>query len=231
MPQQVITRLYSMADADLKQKADILTKTIQRDIADFGTRNIKASTLQDFDKLIEAFDNTSTDEELLGFSITATEEKDAIAESLRRAIRPIRNMAELEYKGKGKYNVFGFENLSEVSDNDLYRLGRRVARVANRLKPDLLAQGLTDTQITAISDLCTQLDLAIDHIGEQAENRDIETQDRVLKGNALYTEMMRLASIGKSLYEDKDEARFNDYVLVGGSSKPDSPADSDKPVE
>jgi hypothetical protein len=41
--------------------------------------------------------------------------------------------------------------------------------------------------------------------------------------------MSRLASIGKSLYEDTNEAKFNDYVLIGSSTpaaeKPKAPAE------
>jgi hypothetical protein len=218
MPTQATTRLYSMADADLKQAADALTSTIKRDLASFATRNIDLTVLKDFSQLITNFDNTSTDEEMLGTSMVATEQKDTVAEALRRAIRSVRNMAEMAYGTKGNYVIFGFENMANLSDNDLYQQGKRVVRVATRLMDDLAKQGLTAEVLTAISNLCIELDNAIDHSALQVENRDIETQDRVTKGNALYAEMMRLASVGKSLYEDTDEARYNDYVMVG--SKP-----------
>jgi hypothetical protein len=161
---------------------------------------------------------------LLGFSVSATEEKDAIVQALQRAIRPIRNMAELAYSGKGKYSVFGFENMTILSDSDLYRMGKRVARVATKLRADLVPQGLTDEFITAVNKLCNDLDLAIDHMEEHVENRDMETQNRIMKGNALYAEMIRLASVGKSLYEDSDEARYNDYVIIGANPTPSTPA-------
>ncbi len=219
-----------MSDADLKQSADALTSSIKRDLAAFATRNINLTVLDKFGQLITDFDNTSTDEEMLGISMVATEQKDAIAENLRKAIRIVRNMAEVAYGTKGRYVIFGFENMAILSDNDLYQQGKRVVRVATRFMDDLEKQGLTAEQVTAISNLCIELDNAIDNSAQQVENRDIETQDRVNKGNALYTEMMRLASVGKSLYEDTDEARYNDYVMVG--SKPAAAnSGTEKPAE
>ncbi len=45
MPKKVETRMYSMADSQLKQLADGLKTTITRDLADFATRNITATQL------------------------------------------------------------------------------------------------------------------------------------------------------------------------------------------
>jgi hypothetical protein len=44
----------------------------------------------------------------------------------------------------------------------------------------------------------------------------LEIQDRIIKGNTLWAEIARMASIGKSMYEDTNEAKFNDYALVEG---------------
>ncbi|NNV58046.1 hypothetical protein, partial [Limnovirga soli] len=209
MPKQKATRQYSMADGNLKQLADALKTSINRDLADFATRNITAANLTALQTLIDTFDETTTDEELLGMVTDATNAKDAIANNIRTAVRPIRNMAETAYGTTGKYNTFGFDGLSELTDADLYRLARRVVRVGNKLLAELAAQGLTAAQLTNIDTLATSFDTAIDAIENAVENRDLETQDRILKGNALWTEMSRLASIGRSLYEDTDEAKYN----------------------
>ncbi len=223
MPKQTATRQYAMADGDLKQLADALKTSINRDLPDFAARNITATQVTALQVLITTFDDTTTDEELLGLITDATITKDGIAESIRIAVRPIRNMAETAYGTTGKYNTFGFDGLSEVTDNDLYRLARRVVRVGTKLLTELTPQGLTAAKLTAIGTLATSLDTAIDAIQDAIESRDLETQDRIIKGNALWTEMSRLASIGRSLYEDIDEARYNDYVLVGGGTSKGSP--------
>lgn len=215
MPQNEMTRAYAFADADLKQKADALTTTINRDMAKFATRNITKNKLETFGALIEAFDVCTTDEELVGMLKEATEQKDAVAAALRPLLRTIRNMAEIAYEGKGKFHLFGFSAITDLSDNALYQLAKRVHRIATRLMSDMEKQGLTQAQLDNLQNLYTELDVCIDKCNEAVENRDIETQERISKGNALYSEMMKLASIGKSLFEDVDEARYNDYVMIG----------------
>ena len=223
MPTKVETRLYSMADGELKQKADGLKNTITRDLADFATRNITATQVTAYQTIIDVFDSTTTDEELLGGVTVATEAKNVIADNTRKALRTIRSMADTAYNGKGKYSIFGFDDLSELTDANLYRLAKRVVRVGGKLFTDLSAQGLTQAQLTALNALAKSFDTAIDDVEEAIETRDLETQDRIIKGNTLWQEMLRLAAIGKSLYEDTNEAKFNDYVLVGGSAAPATP--------
>jgi hypothetical protein len=223
MPTKVETRLYSMADADLKQKADGLKATITRDLADFAKRNITATQVTAYEALIDAFDDASTDEELLGEVMVATDAKNVIAENTRVAIRAIRGMANTAYNGKGKYRIFAFEELTKLTDADLYKLAKRVVRVGGKLFTDLAAQGLTQAQLTDLDNLAKSFDTAIDAVEEAIENRDLETQDRIIKGNTLWQEMLRLAAIGKSLYEDTNEAKFNDYVLIGAGTAPVTP--------
>ncbi len=213
MPKSAPTRNYSMSDGDLKQKADALAANINRDLADFAIRNITATTVANLNTIISIFDNTITDTELLGEAITATEVKNDIAENIKKAIRPIRNMAEIVYDSKGKYNIFGFKDMANMVDADLYRLAKKVVRVSTKFFADLVPQGLTVAQLNNLTNLAISYDAAIDDIENKIENREIETLDRVKKGNHLWSEMSKLASVGKSIYEHIDEARYNDYVL------------------
>ncbi len=174
--------------------------------------------------LINSFDEHSTDEELQGLVEEATTKKNATRKESEIAIRSIRNMADRAYSGKGKYSNFGFEDLTKVSDADFYRLAKRVGRMATKYAADLDAEGLTAEQITALQTLATNFDNDIDAIEDAIENRDVETQERINKGNALWAEMGSLASVGKSIYEDVNEAKFNDYVLTptAGEAKADT---------
>lgn len=217
------TRNYHMADADLKQKADGLATTLTRDLADLAARNINTASVTAFKAVIATFDNTTSDEELLGELKAATDAKDGIAENIKKAIRPIRNMAEIVYSSKGKYTSFGFEDMANMSDGDLYRLAKRVVRVGTKFMADLAPQGLTAAQLTSLTALATSFDTAIDDVEDKIENRDIETQDRIKKGNALWDEMTKLGSVGRSTYEDINEAKYNDYVLVSSSAEPATP--------
>jgi hypothetical protein len=101
-----------------------------------------------------------------------------------------------------------------ISDADFYRLAKRVVRVSTKYLSDLESQGLTADQVAALQTQVKNFDDSIDAIEEAIEIRDTETQERINKGNALWAEMSKLASVGKSVYEDTNEAKFNDYVLM-----------------
>lgn len=227
MSQPIITRMYSLSDGDLKQKADGLATTLTRDLTDLAARKITDGFIKHLRELTSNFDEHSTDAELLGLVEDATIKKNATRKEAEIAIRSIRNMADIAYSGKGKYSNFGFEDLTKVSDADFYRLAKRVVRMATKYLPDLEPHGLTTDQIGALKTLATNFDNDIDAIEDAVENRDVETQERINKGNTLWAEMSKLASVGKSVYEDVNEAKFNDYVLTpspASDGKTDTPA-------
>ncbi len=214
MPKKVETRLYSMSDADLKQTADDVVTLVTRDLTDFNKRNVVNQTLADLNDLIVAFDNLRTDEELQGSVMDATQAKDVLAEQIRKTIRKFRNMAALQYDSKGKYNSFGFEDMANMSDNELYRLAKRVIRVATTLSAELANQGLVAQDISYLSTAVSLFDESIDAQHKAKEDRDLATEARVTQGNILWAEITRLCSIGKSIFEDEDEAKYSDYVLT-----------------
>lgn len=214
------TRNSHLSDGDLKQTADVLAASITRDTVDFATRNVNATTVNNLKTLTSNFDNHSTDEELLGELTAATASKDAVANNIKIAVRPIRNMAENVYGNEGKYKSFGFTDMDGMSDANLYRLAKRVVRVGTKYLAELTVEGLTATQLTALATLATSLDTGLDKIEEAIENRDIETQERIKKANLLWAEMMRLTGIGKSIYADVNEAKYNDYVLTESGDAP-----------
>ena len=218
-----LTRDYKMSDADLLQRADLLGISIARDAADFAARAVDAARIALMTDARDAFDETSTDEELLGELMDKTLIKEELRREVEVAVRSIRNMADVQYKGKGKYNSFGFDDLTHLTDNNLYRATKRIARVATKLLPSLALQGLTAPTITALTALNTTFDDAIDAVGDAVETRDLETQTRIEQGNTLWAHMSELALIGKGIYQDTDEARWNDYILN------DSPSQSTYP--
>jgi hypothetical protein len=211
--------IHHMKDADLKQKSNYIADNLTRDIEDFTTWSVTADTVKAFRQIIATFDAAPTDEELESDINDATDAKYTLGEQLRVAIRKIRNMAQLQYNGKGKYNNFGFEDMANMSDNELYRLAKRVIRTSTRLADELALQGFTPAQLTALTNLTADFDASIDVQQNQIEDRALFTQQRIMLGNVLYIELMRLSSIGKSLYEDSDEAKYNDYVIDKGSNK------------
>jgi hypothetical protein len=128
------------------------------------------------------------------------------------------------------YNSFGFGELANLSDDELYRTAKRVVRIATSLLSELSSEGLTIDILSNITQQAINLDIAIDAVGEAEEKRDLQTQDRITKGNALYIEMVKLAGIGKSLNEFSNEAKYNDYVLIETNSQKVEPTEPTNPT-
>lgn len=224
MARKSLTRDYNMADADVIQKADDIAVAMMRDKNDFATRGVKDTRPAELPAARNAFAEFPTDEELGGLVTAAAEDKDTLRAQIGHAVSSIRNMAEIKYHDKGLYKTFGFDGFSNLSDNDAYRATKRIVRVATRLLSALESEGLTSDAITALDDLNQAFDKSIDAIHEAVENRDISTQERVRLGNALWAKMAEFASIGKSLFEHTDEAKYNDYVITDTPPPPAGPA-------
>lgn len=219
-----INRQYRFSDGTLRQYADSLKISVTRDAADFTPRGITASQLTGFQTLINTFDGITTDEELLGRATTATEEKEAARKIVEKQLRNIRGIADAAYNGKGLYKSFGFEDMTRVSDGDLYRMSVRIQRVASEQQADLIPHGLTDGMLSELQDATNDFDVKIDNQVTAQRNRDLAAQERIGAGNNLFAEVQRFVKVGKSIYQDIDEARYNDYLLpIERSGNDDEP--------
>lgn len=212
-----VKRDYSMSDAELIQTSDILAVNVTRDMTDFGTRGVDASTVTNLETLTSTFVACPMDSELLGDVMVATEAKDALKDQLIASIRSIRNMAEIKFKNSGKYASFGFKDMNRMPDRELMLLGRKVARLGTKFLADLASEGLTAPKITALTNLAIAFDDSLEDQQDAIETRDLATQDRIEKGNILYAEVVRLCSIGQTLYFDTNPAKYNDYIIYGSS--------------
>lgn len=214
MKKKELIRDYHFSDANLKQDVDKVLRSVQRDNVKFATRGITPAIITTILTQSTNFGDILTDVELLADVESATADKNTAAENLRIAIRTIRTMAANKFTDESpKYSKYGFEDINKPIDDKLFRLGKRVVRVANIQLTDLASEGLTAPIITSLGLLVNTFDVAIDVKEDVVNTRDIKTQERVDSGNALYKEMVRLCSIGKDLFASSDPARYNDYII------------------
>ncbi len=209
-----VSRIYTFSDSLLKQKADGFLITVQRDLDDFSSRGVDLARLNSFEEMIDEFDHLTEDGTMLGYIIIATEDRNKKAEHLRVALRTLRNMVENKWGVKSfKYRIYKFDRLGQTSDEVLHRLARAVRKYAPDQLADLASEGLTQEKIDQINILDGIFEDAIDNQLAAVGARDISAQDRVMKGNLLYKEMLRLCNIGKDLFFKTDPARYNDYII------------------
>jgi hypothetical protein len=223
MGKQLTARMFHGSDAELSRSCSEVAVYIVRDSTDFATRGISAASVQAFRDKASIFEDLPTDAELLGDAVTATEKKDALRSQLDIMVRRVKAIAADAYSEKGKYKRFGFNRSRRQDDNTLWRFSRRVKRVATELLPDMMASGLTLGVLTALEDLTMAFDESLDAQQDAICNRENGTEERVLAANILHVERMRLCNIGKNLYQDTSEARYNDYVIYDAPPAPAPP--------
>lgn len=214
MPIKPARRMYKCTDGTLIQKSSQIANCITRDQNQFSSFGILPATVTAFRALIATFELKITDDEAVGEQTTATANKEALRGELETLLRTTRGAMQDIYKGVGKYRKFGFDDFIKMADNDFIRMAKRVLRVLNELQAEI-----TDDKpivVSLLNDLETligQFDTALDTVADKKNERDIATQSRILAGNSVYAELVRLCDIGKTIFQDSDEAKYNDFIL------------------
>jgi hypothetical protein len=206
--------LYKFSDVTLVTKGKEKIAFMRRDAAVFTPFGVTAPLVTSLETAINVFSNTITDIEAVSNQTGVTAAKDAKADQLRVAIRAVMARAELKFSvSTSKYRKFGTEALSQQSDSDLLRTGKRVVRVGTELLPDLTANGLTAAMLTAITTLCNEFDILMTDMEVKIAERDIMQEDRVEAGNVIYKSLVAYTTTGLSIWKTSDVAKYNDYVI------------------
>ncbi|HXL55364.1 MAG TPA: hypothetical protein VN958_03840, partial [Chitinophagaceae bacterium] len=92
-------------------------------------------------------------------------------------------------------------------------LAKRVSRIGTNLLSELSTEGLTAEILSTLQQTAIDFDEALGRQEDALANRNLHSYLRIASGNNLYAEIVRVASIGKSLFGDTHEAKYNDYVL------------------
>ena len=219
------TRDYKFSDATLKQKADGIRDNVVRDQTDFTDRGV--TDVVAFEGLIDNFDNELEDIYYVGMIGIKVQERDTAEEALLKAIKTLRTAVQNVYgEGDANYRIYRFDRLAQADGDTLVRLARTMNNTATTQLTDLAAEGITPTKLSDMMVLREALDTKIDEVEMAHKNRDMATQNRIVAGNILYKEMVRLTNIGKDLYAQTNEAKYNDYILYNspsGSTPPMQP--------
>lgn len=225
-----VIRFYNFSDGTLVTKGLEKVAYMERDKPEFELYGITLEKVNDLKTLINAFSDRITDVEALGNQTSVTADKDIKAEEIRTTIRGIMSRVVLVYAfGTPKYKKFGTDTLSEQTDSDLLITAKRVVRVGTEFMPELAANGVTTAMLNALTVLSDEFTTLIVAMKIEIGVRDIEQEDRVEAGNAIYTTLVKYTNTGQSIWETSDAAKFNDYVLYNtqsGEPEEEAPAPS-----
>lgn len=214
MKKKEVFRSYNMTDAQLVQTCDNLLHAADRDDTEMNLRGYTAARRQQISVLRDDFNDFPPDTYFSSVRLEATENKNISREKLEIKIRSILVMASNKFGvNTAKYKRFGSSDLSRQTDEQIIRNGKLVHLTATSLLNELASEGLTATWLTELDTLRQELDDNLDQQKIAERERDIATEERVEKGNTLYSELSKLASVGKDIWYSINESKYNDYLI------------------
>lgn len=219
MKKHEVVRIYNFSDAKLIEIGNEKITFMRRDADAFVSFGLDETKFADLKSKVTNFSNLITDIETSNEQVQITAKKDAKAEELRMAIRSVMTRVAQKYgTSTARYANYGTDTLSKQTDADLLVTAKLVVRVGNTNINDLLSEGLQQSHLDVITQLNGEFDgLLIDQklkIGE----RDIQQEDRVEEGNAIYLLLTKYTQTGQDIWETSDVAKYNDYIIYNTPS-------------
>ena len=217
----IAIRDFAMSYADLIGLCNTIQNCMLRDEDEFEGYGVSSSLISDFEDSINDFTNLPTDSELSSNVVIATEEKYSAAQNLRIMLRSFTTRAKITFgENSGKYSKFTVKELSKISDNDLMAFGEKVIRSSEEYLSDLSSAGVTTDLIDELRNLLSIFKEKKENQENEVMNRDDATNNRTKKANELYNLLSKYCDIGKTIWYEVNEAKYNDYIIYrdGGSS-------------
>jgi hypothetical protein len=231
-----LQRDFNLSDSELALYASNLVGFMTRDAAEFAARGVNAAAITALEAKGNEFEAFPTDAEYQGLVTIATEDKDADREQLHVDIRGITDRAMLKWgEDSGRYKRFDVKNLTKLADKDLHFAARRVVRIGTIYLADLAAEGLTQAMLDALTALAQSFEDNLNDLRDAIAVRDEKTEERIELGNELYALVSKYCEIGKVIWKETSEAKYNDYIIYPtehhGLSKPQNVDANYDPLE
>lgn len=222
---EAIKREYNLTNADLAALVGNFIVYMNRDSTELATRGVTATDITDFETLGNAFEVFPPDVYYQAQVTAEVDAKNNARESSYDKIQLISGFFEQEWGiNSWQYKQLGIKGLSKASDNNYLVLSRNVVTVAGEQLSNLTGIGLTQADIDGLNSELQTMEDKLHAIKEKQALRDSKTQERTQKGNELYEYLKKYSIIGKLVWENVDEAKYNDYIIYktvhSGLSKP-----------
>ena len=219
MALQPVKRKYSFSDGTLAERGDSLCAFAERDLAEmtnYGYAQLRINLIKGKIVTFKAF---SPDEYYTSQMSEATDAKNLAIDNMSEVAEGVVRRAENKFKkGSAQARGFGWEGFITKADADKMVSCRLVHKMGTDKLAELTTEGLTAAILTDLAAKIIVSDNAITLKHTRVSERDIAVNDRIELGNGLYADLVSLADIGKHIWEDVNEAKYNDYVIYTGET-------------
>ncbi len=187
---------------------------LTRDLADLTSRGIDAARLTAFGMLRTNFTSIPPDATMVANITIAKNERDALAEPLRIAIREVQGIAANTFgNASAQHKTFLPKALSDLDASALFLLAPTIVAQGNNYLTQMAAKGLTNSMLTLITTQANDLKQKITAF-ELAEGAQLTTtQNRRHAANALYDEMRAMCETAIVYYTDRNPLKAEQYII------------------
>jgi hypothetical protein len=224
-----IARLYKMSDSALTGVANKLITGANRDVADLILYGWDQDRIDAIETAKVAFADLPDDVELSGMMAEATEAKNLLRKTATdyAMVEILLRVAIKFGETSPTYRRFRADELHTATADGFWMVVKRVVRQGNALLAQLTVQGLTQPILDQLELYGENYNLALLAQDAAIDARDQAVQTRIEAGNTLYKELTELAMVGKRLWLNVNESKYNDYVLYpnqgNGGEPPTAP--------
>lgn len=210
--------IFNFSIAELCQRTDKLAISYKRDETEFIKYGYNGTTLTTIEEQTETLKHFPLDDYFIGLQKVATDEKNQIRIRLENNISDLKTRTKLCLGSKSiEYNLFKFNKQGNLTDNELIQHALHVVNTAQPLLDKLSKRLITqETLLTIIQDR-NLLDDAIDKQSTAVSERREKKVKRILLANTLYCQLSELSEVGKTIWKNRNEAFYTDYVIYGSS--------------
>lgn len=221
---KAIRKKFSLSYPDLAMFASNLVVSMNRDSVEFAARGVEAAAITAFHDLGNSFEVFPSDIFYVGAIEIEVDAKNAARETVTKKIQYISGFFEQQWGlDSGQYRQLRISKLTVSSDNDFLVAARSVVDTATLYLTDLTPIGLTQIDIDELETEAQTFEDKLNAVADKRMLRDDKARERAILANELYDYTAKYCAIGKLIWENVNEAKYNDYVIYktshGGLSK------------
>ncbi|QHT69768.1 hypothetical protein GXP67_25540 [Rhodocytophaga rosea] len=229
MENGILRRNYLFSDPYLHQLCNEKIVIAGRDFHKLFFQNAAPVSLTALSARNIAFKDLPSEYELTCKLEEASETKSYLAAQLRTGIRNILHRLSFQPDAVPA-SVQKLEKpcLEQLTDIDLLSYGKSLVQTLSPSLSDIRDTGLTPAMMSTLLQICYEFDLAIDKLRKTVCDCDLINAQRIKIGNQIYEELLSLCNKGKQTWAGINEAKYNDYVILGS---PHNSQESVKPSQ
>lgn len=226
-----VSRRYNFSDADLIQAATQQLRLIARDAVEFAEYNFGTAKQAEYEAALSVFSNFPADTILEANKMVFTERKNETRKKLESSIRDVQFIAKLAFQNKPAYiKPFGNAYLTKQTDNELIGTYRNVQKSIDKYQQQLADFGLSAIKISLLEQSYLDFQNAFSEMDDAIKERDISTNDRIEAANKLYNLYSIYAQLGQHIWAEKNEAKYNDYIIYDTPSSNNTDTEANEPT-